>query len=284
MEINLVVLNLGNTRLAVSTFRAGELGAVTRLPVEEPTAWGDAIRSAWQQIEGRDNAAIVAAGVNPDAQAELERVVGDVASRRVVWVGKDLKLPIKVLTDQPARTGVDRVLNVAAAYEQIGKACVVVDAGTAITVDLCNDAGEFLGGAIAPGVRLQLDALHDHTAALPRVATFAAPQHPFGRSTDEAILHGVYHGIRGMVKELVEHYATELGNWPDLIATGGDAPGLFKDWEFVHAISPDLTLYGIALAYAEHHIKEEQGGEDADDDSESRDDLEDEDDDDDDDK
>jgi type III pantothenate kinase len=174
--------------------------------------------------------------------------------RRVVWVGKDLELPIPVLTDESEHTGVDRVLNIAAAYEQMGKACVVVDAGTAVTVDVCDDQGRFLGGAIAPGVKLQLDALHAKTAQLPAVR-FTAPTEPFGKSTQQAILHGVYHGIRGMVKELVENYATELGQWPDVIATGGDAAGLFTDWELIHAIAPNLTLYGIALTYTEHHIK-----------------------------
>ena len=86
-------------------------------------------------------------------------------------------------------------------------------------------------------------------------ADFAVPGGPFGESTQEAIRHGIYHGIRGMVKELVENYATELGNWPDVIATGGDAAALFTEWELIHAIAPDLTLYGIALAYAEHHLK-----------------------------
>jgi type III pantothenate kinase len=263
MEINLVVLNLGNSRLAVSTFRVGELGEVTRVGVGNSADWAEPIRRAWGQVAGAENAAVVAASVNPGLEAELERVVGDVASRRVVWVGKDpstgsgqaLELPIKVLTDEPEQTGIDRVLNVAAAFEQMGKACVVVDAGTAITVDACNDAGEFLGGAIAPGVRLQFDALHDHTAKLPRVERLTVPEHPFGNTTEQAILHGVYHGVRGMVKELVETYATELGNWPDLIATGGDAEVLFRNWELVHAIAPDLTLYGIALAYVNHHIK-----------------------------
>jgi pantothenate kinase type III len=69
------------------------------------------------------------------------------------------------------------------------------------------------------------------------------------------MLLGVHHGIRGMVKELVERYAMELGTWPELIATGGDAQALFEGWELVHAIAPDLTLYGIALAYVQHHSK-----------------------------
>lgn len=256
MEINLVVLNVGNSRLAVGTFRAGGLQGVTRVPNDRQDQWAETIRAAWSQIEGRDNAAVVAASVNPDLNAALEAAVGEAANRRVVWVGKDLDLPIKVLTENPEQTGVDRVLNVAAAYEQMGAACVVVDAGTAITVDCCNEDGDFLGGAIAPGVSLQLAALHEHTAKLPRVA-FAVPDAGVGRNTEQAILQGVYHGVRGMVKELVEAYATDLGRWPDLIATGGDAEVLFRDWELVHAVSPDLTLYGIALAYAEHHIKHE---------------------------
>ena len=84
---------------------------------------------------------------------------------------------------------------------------------------------------------------------------FAAPSDPWGKSTQQAILHGVYHGVRGMVKELVESYATTLGRWPEVVATGGDAKALFENWEIVTAIVPDLVLYGIAKAYADHHIK-----------------------------
>jgi type III pantothenate kinase len=151
MEINLVVLNVGNSRLAVAPFRAGELGEVVRLDLNEPAAWGPAISNAWKQIAGRDNAAVVGASVNPDLDEPVEQAVLDAVNRHVVWVGEDLDLPIKVLTDQPEETGVDRVLNVAAAYEQVGKACVVVDAGTAVTVDYCNDQGEFVEQALGLG-------------------------------------------------------------------------------------------------------------------------------------
>ena len=147
---------------------------------------------------------------------------------------------MKVRTDEPEKTGVDRVLNVAAAYEQVEAEVVVIDAGTAITIDVCNDAGEFLGGAIAPGVRMQLDALHERTAGLPRISTadFGPPLEPFGQNTAQAILHGVYHGIRGMVKELVEQYATKLGRWPEVVATGGDAAVLFEGWEIITPCHP----------------------------------------------
>jgi type III pantothenate kinase len=101
---------------------------------------------------------------------------------------------------------------------------------------------------------MMLDAMHDNTAKLPPV-TLAVPEKWIGTTTEQAMLHGVYHGLRGMVKEIVENYATELGDWPDIIATGGDAETLFGGWELIHAISPDLVLYGIALAYTNHHIK-----------------------------
>jgi type III pantothenate kinase len=254
MDINLLVLNVGNTRLAVGAFVAGELSHVVRVPHAEKERWPDVIRDAWAQISELDDPAVAGASVNPGVMEAIEHVVGQVTGTKVEWVGRDIDLPSKVLTDPPGETGVDRVCNVAAAFEQLGKACVVVDAGTAITVNCCNEKGDFLGGAIAPGAEMMFEALHDRTAKLPRV-DFAVPQGVFGRSTKEAIRQGVYYGVRGMVKELVENYATELGVWPDLIATGGDAAKLFEGWELVHAVSPDLTLYGIALAYVNHHIK-----------------------------
>ena len=91
--------------------------------------------------------------MNPPLIEAMEHVVNQAIGKPIEWVGRDLDLPIKVATDNPTETGVDRVLNVAAAYEQMGKACAVVDAGTAFTVDCCDDEGKFLGGAIAPARR-----------------------------------------------------------------------------------------------------------------------------------
>lgn len=254
MDINLLVVSLNNSRMAIGVFAAGSLDYVTRIPNANRADWAGKIAEAWEHIKDKEDAAVAGASVNPPLMEPLEHVIQQVTGKNVQWVGKEIELPIKVLTDRPEQTGADRVLTIAAAYEQMQKACVVVDAGTAITVDCCNDKGEFVGGAIAPGVNMMLDALHEKTAKLPRV-TFEAPKGVFGRSTEEAIRQGIYHGVRGMVKELVENYATELGQWPEIIATGGDAKALFEGWELVHAISLDLSLYGVALAYANHHIK-----------------------------
>jgi type III pantothenate kinase len=256
MDINLLVLNLGNSRLALGAFAAGQLSSVKHVPHSLKTDWPAAIADVWKQLGDLEDVAIAGASVNPALEAEVERSVMEATGKKIEWIGigRDIDLPVKVLTENPKETGVDRIVNIAAAHESMGKACVVVDAGTAITIDCCNDNGDFLGGAIAPGVGLQLSSLHDKTAQLPTV-TFRAPTGPFGTTTESAILQAVYYGVRGMVKELTENYATELGEWPEIIATGGDAPKLFEGWELIHAIAPDLTLYGIALSYANHEIK-----------------------------
>ncbi len=254
MDINLMVLNVGNTRLHLGVFVAGELKYNTRIPHDQRDLWPGKIAEAWRLIADADSPAVAAATVNPPIAADLGAAVEKVAGHRVQWVGADLDPPIAVKTQVPSETGVDRILNIAAAHEQMGKACVVVDAGSAVTVDCCDDAGAFLGGAIAPGTSMMLAVLHERTAKLPLV-DFAAPVGVIGDSTEQAIRHGVFHGIRGLVKEVAENYAMELGNWPEIIATGGDAHTLFDGWELIHAIAPDLTLYGIALAYVNHHIK-----------------------------
>jgi pantothenate kinase type III len=105
---------------------------------------------------------------------------------------------------------------------------------------------------------MMLDALHEKTARVSRVP-FAVPGPGFGNSTAAAVSMGVFHAIRGLVKETVESYAEQLGSWPEIIATGGNARQLFEGWELIHAIAPDLTLFGIALAYTDHHIRHDAG-------------------------
>jgi type III pantothenate kinase len=259
MDINLMAVSVGNTRLALGTFVGGELRAVKRLPLESSADWAGAIAAAWEPLAGLEPVSVAGASVNPPVLEAVEHAIAQATGQSVEWVGSEIDLPIEVQTDQPQHTGVDRVLAVAAAYEQLGKACVVIDAGTAITINCCDDSGALVGGAILPGLEMQLAALHERTAKLPLVR-FARPDGLVGRDTEQSILQGVYHGIRGAVKELVEQYAVYLGSWPEAIATGGDATALFEGWELIHAISPDLGLYGIALAYANHHIKHGEPG------------------------
>jgi type III pantothenate kinase len=258
MDINLLVLNVGNSRLATGAFVAGEMVHSSRAAHADISRWTESIQQAWSRIVDSPSPAIAAASVHPDLDSAIDEVVQRETGQSVQWVGRQIDVPIEVCTQNPSETGIDRILNIAAAFQQMEKACVVVDAGTAVTVDCCNDNGDFLGGAIAPGLDMMLDALHEKTARVPRVS-FAVPGPGFGDSTAAAVSQGVFHAIRGLVKETVENFAVQLGSWPEIIATGGDARQLFEGWELIHAISPDLTLYGIALAYTDHHLRHDGG-------------------------
>ena len=255
MDIHLLTLDIGNTRMGIGVFRAGELVYSRRVPHTQRDDWAGMIGEAWRHLSAKeqDDCGIAGSNVNPMLLEGVEYAVKKATGRRVQWVGGELDLPMAVKTDEPKKTGVDRVVAMAAAYEQMGKACCVVDAGTAVTVDVCDDDGNFLGGAIAPGISMQLVAL-EQAAQLPDIE-FKIPDGAIGTNTAEAMRHGVFQGIRGLVQHCAEAYAQHLDGWPEIIATGGDAKLLFDGWELLHAVSPDLILYGIAHAYTEHHIK-----------------------------
>lgn len=254
MDINLMVIAVGNSRLHMGAFVAGELKHVRRLSRASHHDWPGQLAEVWSELAGASGAEVAGCCVVPGLLEQVEAVVKTATGQPVQWVGDEIELPISVLTKEPEKTGVDRVLVTAAAYEQLGKACVVVDAGTALTVNLCNDKGQLVGGAIAPGVGMMLGAMHEKTGQLPPIA-FSAPTNDYGTDTVESMRHGVTHALRGLVQTMAERWAEASGTWPEVIATGGDAAALFEGWEIVHAVSPDLLLYGIALAYTEHHIK-----------------------------
>ena len=187
----------------------------------------------------------------PEALEGIRGVVEDGLGKKVLVVGGRIPLPIDVGVTDPAAIGVDRVCAAAAAYDRIQSACAIVDFGTAVTVDVVDDEGTLLGGAILPGMRLQLGALCEHTAQLPLVEP-DFPKLPFGRDTNEAMQAGVCRGLLGAVRGLVEGYAAHLHRWPQLVATGGDMAIVAKHCDFLDSLVPDLTWRGIGLAYAKY--------------------------------
>lgn len=254
MDINLLVLAVGNSRLHVGVFVAGEMKYVKHFTHSQRADWPSLIGAVWNEIDGMENAEVCGCSVVPGLLEQVESAVREATGQPVQWVGQEIDLPIVVETKVPIETGVDRALICAAAFEQLEKACVVVDAGTAVTVNLVDQRGAFVGGAIAPGVALMIKSLGEGTAKLPMI-TFELPRASFGTDTTEAIRHGIVLSIRGLVQNMAERWAEENGTWPEVIATGGDAHALFDGWEIVHAVSPDLLLYGVALAYTNHHLK-----------------------------
>lgn len=243
----LIAINVGNCRTQIGLFDKGTLDREQHFANDDQAGCVKQIVTWWKSITDSSPASIVLASVNEEVAKNLSSEVEDRLTVEVYRVGDDLPLPIGRQLDPETITGVDRLLNAAAAYDTLKEACIVVDAGTAITVDFVDGEGTFQGGAIAPGARLQLKALHDSTDALPDIEFTRPDQDAFGRSTSQAMLKGVYQGIRGMVWKLVEQYAEVYGAYPLVIATGGDAETLFHDDELIDRIVPNLTLDGIMV-------------------------------------
>lgn len=250
---SIIAINIGNSRIHAGLFINGELQSDERFPNEQLAKSAQQVVQWWEQIASESRAAILTASVNDSVCKPLSAMIQDQLSVDIYRIGSDLPVPIDEQLDPETITGVDRLLNAAAAYDTLKQACVVIDAGSAITIDLVDGEGTFLGGAIAPGASMQLRSLHENTTTLPELQFALPDDDPFGRSTSQAILHGVYHGIRGMVQRLVELYAEHYEAFPFVIATGGDASLLFEDEDLVDRIIPQLTLLGMSIT-AKHAL------------------------------
>ena len=245
-NINLLAVSVGNTRTRVGAFVDDTLTDVSTFRNDREEKIGEAINTAFSSLQGKDDSTILMSSVQPAVADKIEMIIKKQLGRDVYRVERDLPIPIGRQLDPEAMVGEDRLLTAAAAYDKLKQACVIIDAGTALTVDLVDGIGTFHGGAILPGAQLQLDSLSSRTAQLPEVE-LSKPADCLGHSTAEAMLSGVYHGMRGAVRELVEQFAFKTGQYPMVIATGGDAQVLFRECDYVDRVVPDLTLMGLAL-------------------------------------
>lgn len=248
-DLELIAISVGNTRARLGLFRD------QRLEQSDALAVGgvDAIVSAVLALPAVNKGAPVAiASVNlPAADRIAAGLAAPVADRGgdIYRFGDDLAIPINTTLDDESTVGQDRLLNAIGAFSRAKQACIVVDAGTAITVDFVDGEGTFHGGAIGPGVNMMLRSLHERTSALPAVAFEPTPaDRPFGKDTAGAMLLGVQSAARGMARILIERYAEFFGAYPQIIATGGDARALFENDDLVEHIVPDLTLLGMEAA------------------------------------
>ena len=203
------------------------------------------------------DAPIVLASVNEPVSGAMIDAIEGASGRTTGRIGEDIGIVMEHRLDPDTRTGQDRFLAACAAFSLYQQACVVVDVGTAVTVDFVDGAGVFQGGAIAPGARMSLLALSRGTAALPEIELRAPLEDPFGRNSVQAILNGVFYSVRGLVRILTERYAEAYEAYPLVVVTGGDAELLFADDELVERTVPDLTLIGIAVSAA-RMLKEDE--------------------------
>ena len=158
-------------------------------------------------------------------------------------------IPITVKISNPQEVGADRLVDAYAARELFGKPAIVIDFGTATTFDAISEKGEYLGGAIAPGLGIGRDALYEKTAKLPKV-DLHPPQNVIGNGTDEAIRSGLLVGYAGLVEKLVAEFQRELGSPCKIVGTGGFVNLMAEQTNVIQIKDPDLTLKGLALLAA----------------------------------
>ena len=166
-------------------------------------------------------------------------------------MGPGVKSGMPILYDNPREVGPDRIANAVGAYDLYPGASIVVDLGTATTFDVVSDKGEYLGGAISPGVAISLDALYSHAAAL-RSVELVEPRSVIGRSTVESIQSGVLYGFAAQVDGMVERIWREVGE-SRVIATGGLAGLIAPRTQHVKFVEPWLTLHGLRIVHERNH-------------------------------
>jgi len=247
--MRILAVNIGNSRTSLGVFRGRELDMVSASANTDAAALADAIVETAVALDDAERAVIAVASVNPPLSEAMLAEASPRLSHETLTIGRDIPIPVAHTLGQAPSTGHDRFLNALAAFDVVKQACVIVDAGTAITVDFVDGEGTFHGGAIAPGARMMLRALHEQTAALPDIDVgWPEEDSPFPQRTIDAMRAGVCYGARGMVRMLVERCAERYGAYPQVIATGGDAELLFRGDELIENIAPHLTLQGVALA------------------------------------
>ncbi|MFQ5806541.1 MAG: type III pantothenate kinase [Phycisphaerae bacterium] len=243
-----LAVDIGNTRIGMAIWDDDGLHGARHVSTGKPSSWRPALEETWATAVGAKRRAVVIGSVGPRAAHRFADLATDVCDSEPLCVRDDLPLPMPLDVDNPREVGVDRVCAAAAAYDRIQACCAIASFGTATTVDCVSEDGRFLGGAILPGLEMSCDALHEHTARLPRVSP-AAPHGVFAKNTHDAIVNGVVYAAVGALREIVERFATELRQWPQVLITGGSAPLIAETADFVDAHVPDLCLMGVALAY-----------------------------------
>jgi type III pantothenate kinase len=218
--------------------------------IRQHSTIGEGVKAGKDKDKKRDGV-IVVASVKPDWTEKIREIVKKELDEKIleIGVGKDVPLPMKLNVDEPGQVGVDRVLCAFAAYSVVEDAVIVADFGTAVTIDLVNAEGVFLGGTILPGFDISADALHRQTANLPKIDKVKAPEKPFGRNTIEAINNGLYYSAIGVLETIGRLYSEEIGKWPQTVVTGGNMEIIKSGCDFVDSFVDDLSVKGIVLAY-----------------------------------
>jgi len=264
--MNIIAIDIGNTNIKLTLYLNDTeqyLKAISGDAEDAKQHLASLLKESWNQIPLVPSAAvpvrdgvIVVSSVKPVWTKLVEDTVKETLSERICLIGRDIPLPIETNVENPQEVGTDRLVTAAAAFAVVEDAVMVADFGTAITIDLVDDNGVFMGGIIAPGMAMGAAALHTATAKLPQV-DIARPDSVYGTNTRKAIAAGVFYAAAGLLETMARKYAEELGKWPHVVVTGNAAAILKDECEFVDSWVPELAVRGIVIAYKKHYYEKE---------------------------
>jgi type III pantothenate kinase len=258
----LLAIDVGNTETMIGVFHGGRLERHWRIATRgERTADELALLfGGFLEHEGlsfsRQITGVSIASVVPDQTKALREMVDEYFHFPPVVVEPGTRTGIAVLTDNPREVGADRIVNAVAAFTRFGGPCIVVDFGTATTYDAVSERGEYLGGAIAPGIQVSAVGLFGSTAQLRRVELIQ-PRSVIGKNTVESLQSGLLFGTAAEVDGMVERMQKELGGDATVVATGGLAPVVVPLCHSIDHNEPWLTLEGLRLVFERNTTRDE---------------------------
>lgn len=249
----LLVIDVGNTNTVIGVYEGDILKHDWRIRTVRDTTADEfnVLANALFLDKGLDRTKIVKiiiSSVVPSSVPILNAFCERYLNLTPVWINPDsVKRLMPILYNNPNEVGADRIVNAVAAYRKYKTALIIIDFGTATTFDVISEKGEYLGGAIVPGVMISAEALFQKASRLPRVEIFKAPENVIGKDTIDSIKSGIIHGNAAMVDGMVERMAKEMEACPRIIATGGLAPLISGLSRTIERVEQSLTLDGLRI-------------------------------------
>ena len=252
MVKNIIAIDIGNTGTSIGLFRGKRLRKILSVKtcIMKKTNWAGGIKREIKALLDIPVDAVIVSSVVPVLNSSVSKTFAPVSKTKPVIIGKDIFPPVRNLYKYPEQVGQDRLVNAAAGFFLYGGPLIIVDLGTAITVDLISKKGDYLGGIISPGIDISLQTLHKRTALLPLVE-LSPPRELLGRDTVQSIKSGIVIGYSALVDGLVTRLKEQYAKNAQVIATGGYLRLMRRYCKSIDIVNNSLTLEGIRIIWEE---------------------------------